>query len=119
MTTCSITAPCAARISVPGACRRDAAATSRPRAGKRRTTWTRTSPTTRRMPQMNPDLEHLLRSPWTVARVVAGDLQQVTVETEPDGRPVCTVGVLCGDRRADLLTAAVARALAALPRLVL
>jgi len=70
-----------------------------------------------RKTKMNPDLEALLSVSWTVARRPAGDLVSVVVETEPDGLPVCTVGVLCGDRRADLLTAAVARALAALPRL--
>ena len=80
-----------------------------------------TSGTARKAPlrktKMNPDLLRLFRDPWTVSRRPAGDLVSVVVETEPDGLPVCTVGVLCGDRRADALTAAVARALAALPRL--
>jgi len=68
---------------------------------------------------MNPDLEALLSVPWTATRRPARELAHVVVETEAEGLPICTVGVLCGDRRADLLTAAVARALAALPRLVL
>src|SRR5262252_6232292 len=66
---------------------------------------------------MNPDLEALLRQPWTARRLPAGDRVQILVEAA-SGAPVCTAGVLAGDTRTDALTLALGRALAALPPLV-
>jgi len=63
---------------------------------------------------MNADLEALLRQPWAARRRRAGDLVEVRVEVA-DGRPVCTVGVLCGHQGGDALTSDLARVLAALP----